>query len=349
MLIHEISSTKPLKDIVQTVFTETFPLSDEIGYLPIPKNEKEYHRQPLVLLTSFLHLPNYPRIENRTLVDKLTPSYRLTMLDVFKNMIDWNVADERKGKMSTLDKVLALPMLIFFTLRALVKLPINILKLFTEFLPGLAEGVCRCALHKNANNYLAKLGVAVFSCLHFIGRSLTSPLKGWLGTYKQHKGLGMLSFALSCALWGLVGTLLVGGPALFSLSSAALGIQLIKGTLAIGFISSIGLPISALIKTSDGVVKPLLVAIGNLFDNTPPEVCKEHSVSCELSTRVICSQFHNTTSPQLQHKTPQPPVIKSAAPVPLSKSSFSLGSKEPTLQPTLYREEPVVSKSFRQR
>lgn len=150
-----------------------------------------YISQPLVMVTSFLSLPN-----------KLRHTPDLTIKDVLKNMIDWNPENE---KISTLDMVFAVPMFLYFLIRSLIKLPINIAKLVTEFLPGLLEENCRLAANRVKNIFLGTLaafGWGVFGMLHFMGRAITSPVKG---ARNKNVLLAVLSLCISGIAWGLMG------------------------------------------------------------------------------------------------------------------------------------------------
>lgn len=243
------------------IYSETFPLDSEIGAEKISlennsdklSDKYPYHSQPLVMLTSFLNLPNQKR-----------KSDKLSILDVLKNMIDWDLEDEKNSKFSTLDNVLAAPMFVYHVLRMLVKLPFSIAKIVTEFLPGIGEESCRIAMKKSKENSLgfhaARIGYGIFSTLHFIGRAITSPIKGWMSTYGENKALGILSLVTSSLAWGLIGAVTFAAPVVAVLAAPVLIAKLINDSLFFGSIAFCSIIFKSVfnIYTGNGILKPLL-------------------------------------------------------------------------------------------
>jgi hypothetical protein len=268
----------------QLIYLETY--RDAIIVPRYSPSELAYLAQPLVMLTLFLGLPNNKRTSDK-----------LTVHDVLKNMIDWDIEDEKKGKFSPLDKILAIPMFLYHLIRMIIKTILNIAKIFTEFLPGLAEEFCRIAMEnaekKSLQYYAAKIGHAFFGALRFIGRAATSPVKGvFTEADQQRKDRMYLSAMISGVIYGAAGAAILGVtvPLLAALPIGILAYKLTAISIGLGTVSAMTVGLFGLTElliadvTADGIVKPLLKSIGNRFSSRQTEAASLPSTTLTTTT-----------------------------------------------------------------
>lgn len=184
-----------------TVFTETYPLYNESGSKHLTEEDYEYVSQPLVAVTSFFNLPNHKR-----------HSKELSFFDVLKNIIHWDVEDEKNKKMGWTTIPLAVPRTIFHLVVALLVLPSSTAKLITELLPGLAEEYCYIGKTQTKSNYFLqsayKVGHFISSGVHFIGQLITPSIKGFFPSMHGESSIGKLlkSAVVYYGLLALLGT-----------------------------------------------------------------------------------------------------------------------------------------------
>ncbi|MDR3503358.1 MAG: hypothetical protein P4L79_12345 [Legionella sp.] len=184
-----------------TVFTETYPLYNESGSKPLTEEDYEYVSQPLVAVTSFFNLPNHKRL-----------SKELSFFDVLKNVIHWDVENEKNKKMGWTTIPLAIPRTMFHLAVALLVLPSSTAKLITELLPGLAEEYCYIGKTQTKSNYFLqsayKIGHFISSGVHFVGQLITPSIKGFFPSLRGESGIGKLlkSAFVYYGLLALLGT-----------------------------------------------------------------------------------------------------------------------------------------------
>jgi hypothetical protein len=130
------------------------------------RNIKRYYLHPLIMLLSFLGLPN-----------ACEPGEALTLNKFFWNMLGW-----QNNKPIWVNVLLAVPSAIKNTLAFFLTAPWNMLRLVSEFLPALLASGCywaAIASQKKGNTYLSWLayaGVAIFDVIFWVGGAVTSPL-----------------------------------------------------------------------------------------------------------------------------------------------------------------------------
>lgn len=175
-----------------TVYTETYPLYNETGSKPLSESDYEYCSQPLVAISSFLNLPNQKRL-----------SEKLSVLDILKNIIHWDVKDEQKGKFGWITTALAIPRFIGHLLGLAVALPSSTAKLIVELLPGVGEEYCYIGKQNSQDNSYTQLGYKIghfiFSGLHITGKVLTPSIKGFFPSLNGENGIS--NFLISTAIY----------------------------------------------------------------------------------------------------------------------------------------------------
>lgn len=171
MLYHTSGEKKFTTKSVISVFAETYPLYGESGSKNLTEEDYEYHSQLLVAVTSFLNISNRKRL-----------SRELSILDVLKNVIAWDIEDEKNKTLPWSTILLALPRMTFQAFEVMAALPSSTAKLVVEFLPGLAEEACYIGKTTEQNPMLLivyQLGHFIFSAIHLAGYILTPSIKGW--------------------------------------------------------------------------------------------------------------------------------------------------------------------------
>lgn len=195
MILNQTKDSGLSATSILLIYSETFQPNHVVGNEMFTKDDLAYLSQPLVMLTSFLGLPNNRRRHET-----------VSLNDLFKNMIGWKTGQPR-------DWLLALPIFLFYFMRSLIKTTFNVVKIFTEFLPGLAEEGCR-KIYEDVEQSafirnMAYIGYSIFDTLHFFGRAMTSPVKGYLNKHQNSEFSG-LSLFISSMGWSLI----AGGIAL---------------------------------------------------------------------------------------------------------------------------------------
>jgi hypothetical protein len=165
---------------------------------------KRYYRSYIIMLASFLGLPTYCELGKRP-----------TWGRIAKNFLGWHTVHttNKSRRAITFAVIKNISRAFLFvpanTLIALVKFPLNLVKIFTELLPltiGMSLGYAVYhvnkerikqkhkvnKLHYHALNaafaVLWGLKMAVLG-MHFIGRAITSPMRGVLDAYQSGKNL----------------------------------------------------------------------------------------------------------------------------------------------------------------
>lgn len=203
--------SKSLTEILKTTFVYTYP-SDGFDPINMRLNGKKivvgdgrlrnYLFHPVTMLTSFLGLPNYRFLYERT----------PTVENILLNFVGW------KPEVSTAKKVIngfkVLPIMAWHTINIIPKLLLNVVKLVTEFLPlalakivdekrnDLAASIAsqkqisKKSRRQSAKLFFSQVGFGIYSLgfyllrtVHFIGRAVTSPINGMRGAYALGKNL----------------------------------------------------------------------------------------------------------------------------------------------------------------
>src|SRR3990167_4185364 len=162
---------------------------------------------PITLTAAFLGLPNQLAFKK--------PSWA----NIWYNFIGFEHVNWAPAGASTFRKLLNIPEALFIsaafsvvhTVIFALKLPMNILPTVTELLPALGKVLFKDLAERaeksnspiiNRLGYCAATAAYVaFTGLHFIGRSVTSPVKGILSAYYEGRPLDLFLF-----LTGLVYT-----------------------------------------------------------------------------------------------------------------------------------------------
>jgi hypothetical protein len=162
----------------------------------------------------------------------------------------------------------------------------NIAKIFTEFLPGIAEESCLIAL-KNLEKkssplqyYAAKIGYGFFGVLHFIGRAATSPIKGMISEMdQQRKDRMYLSIITSGVIYGVAGTAILGVtlPVLAALPIGILAYKLVVIGAGLITVSCMGVACFACIQL-------LLKSMGDKFSRRQTETASPTLITSTTST-----------------------------------------------------------------
>lgn len=304
MLVNKSSTNKFTLESLMLVYLEAYP---QQGFRSINYQYEDFNQltQPLILLTSFLGLPNKMRI-----------STKLSALDVLKNMLDWDLEDEKKGIISTLDKVLAVPMFLYHVLKMLLKIPFSLAQLVTEFLPGLSEEFCRITMETvkkpSLTFYAAKIGYGISSTLHFIGRAITAPLKSMHESIVKGPGWGMLSMFVSGMIWAIPATYLIS-IALPALIIGAIIFKLATINFALGTCLALIISLAGIVslRINDELVKPLLKKIGRTFNPHTEEIVSE--TNSNISTKKILETIPPEKKQIAADITNNPSIIKNIA------------------------------------
>lgn len=291
MLLNKTEGTQFTTTSLLLIYSETFQPHGTVGNQKF--TDLNYLAQPLVMISSFLGLPN-----NRRLYKKLS------FLDILKNMIGWSVDHERNDQHVTAGDVLkAIPFFLFFVTLSLIRIVFNIAKLVTEFLPALIEENCRLLGARYRDSRLDTIATAVylfFNFLHFLGRAVTSPVKGFLNKH-QNSDIAGASLLVSVLSWGLI----VGGI-----------VSIFEPVLWVGVAMATGLfTFSAILFASSNRTRQ-------------PEKKAE-----------VVQTLSNDTTTSLQRRMPRSNTV-SLAPAPTRKSFTSIaGNNESTMIPLLTDED----------
>jgi hypothetical protein len=231
---------------------------DQNGYLDneltAKRNQiiKDYSRSYITMLASFFGLPN-----------ECSFGQEQSWYNVFViNFLGWKefqIKDRKKSAIAW-DAIKNIISMIFFyvpknTLVALIQIPRNLLKLATEFLPLFAADLAKFAMvslkesvtgiepvsgSRFVLSFMASVGLLIFVTvpalvLHFVGRAITSPIKGvlyahdgipmpssWLPKFMLRAFLGWASFMMTVTAYAFLFPLIaIAGPALFGINLAA--------------------------------------------------------------------------------------------------------------------------------
>lgn len=304
-----------VSEIVKYTFLRTYPM--DISFYT---NEKSFFTQsfgdhsstsfieggklnathPLRSLINFLGLPTRLR-PNETDAKNIIPN---TLL----NLIDWHTKYTDK-KVPTwrflLDITLIKPILSFALnmISMIFKLPKNIVKLVTEFIPALMANLCKEGISKahfilsdnNASTtkkFAAHLlgvasytGFVIFKGIHIVGRAITSPYNSMVAAYqfgvskfsniiqneKWRKAIGVTFFLLSAALTISIYAVLL-----------PLVLTHLIAPIAAKIVTALPAHISGFVMNATNMLAPHLSTIGNFI----------HSVFSSLYTSLAISPIH---------------------------------------------------------
>lgn len=192
----ESEASKLKNEAVRIVFATVYTPND----LTIANSKDEYLRNrdyllhPSTMITSFLGLPNY-KLNKRL--------HKQTAVNIFYNFIGWK-SDVSTGK-KVVNILKAIPTAAFNLLSIGSKLAVNILALFTEFLPRLGilffKKMLRGAnflLNEKGDAWkkahpiqtalvpaIARTGLLVCRVIDFVGTAITSPIKNLQRIYSH--------------------------------------------------------------------------------------------------------------------------------------------------------------------